>query len=69
MFGQIPDCLSDVWIDVAPKNEKQANFKINAIPARHPFVDKYEQIGSVKWDHCYRVLDDQARKSHLLEGW
>jgi len=39
IFGQISDCLSDTRIDVAPKNEKQENFKINAIPARHPFVD------------------------------
>ncbi len=69
LFGQIPDCLSDVWIDVALKKEEKAKFNIRKIPDIHPFVDKYEQIVSVKWDDCHRVLDTRDRKSHLQQGW
>lgn len=69
LFGQIPDCLSDVWIDMALGKENQAQYKIDEVPIRHPFIEKYEQMGSVKWDHCYRILDTRDRRSHLLKGW
>ena len=37
MFGQIPDVLQDVWIDVALNDIEEAQRKIDAVPKTHPF--------------------------------
>ncbi len=54
MFGQIPDTLEDVWIDIALNNEAQAKERINAIPATNPFTLKYEAmpLKTEDWESC-----------------
>lgn len=71
MFGQIPDTLEDVWIDIALNNEALAKEKINAIPATNPFALKYEEmpLQTEDWESCEIVLDKQDKMKQLLKGW
>ena len=70
-FGQIPDTLEDVWIDIALNNEAQAKERINAIPATNPFTLKYEEmpLQTENWESCEIVLDKQDKMKQLLKGW
>ena len=71
MFGQIPDTLEDVWIDIALNNEAQAKERINAIPATNPFTLKYETmpLETEDWESCEIVLDKQDKMKQLMKGW
>lgn len=69
LFGQIPDVLEDVWIDVALGEIEKAKHTIAAVPHRHPFEVKYHRVENVPWETCARVLDTRDRKKHLLNGW
>lgn len=71
MFGQIPDTLEDVWIDVATNNIEQAMERINAMPQQNPFTIKYETAPPdvEDWDKCAEVLDKKEKKECLLRGW
>ena len=58
MFGQIPDVLEDVWVEVAQNKIDDAKQTINALPPRHPFELKYERpLGKIPWEECSTVLD------------
>ena len=71
MFGQIPDTLEDVWIDIALNNEAQAKERINAIPATNPFTLKHEAmpLKTEDWESCEIVLDKQDKMKQLMKGW
>ena len=71
MFGQIPDTLEDVWIDIALNNEAQAKERINAIPAANPFTLKYEAmpLKTEDWESCEIVLNKQDKMKQLMKGW
>lgn len=71
MFGQIPDTLEDVWIDIATNNEEKAKERIDMIPKKNPFKLKYEERpGKTEdWASCEAVLDKQDVKQQLLKGW
>ncbi|WP_018086518.1 phospholipase D-like domain-containing anti-phage protein [Desulfurispora thermophila] len=70
MFGQIPDVLEDVWIDVALKNIEEAKRKIDAMPKKHPFELRYHvNVGKVDWESCAKVLDSIEKRRHLMVGW
>jgi superfamily II DNA/RNA helicase len=69
LFGQIPDVLEDVWIDVALGKIEKAKQTIDAIPEHHPFEIRYHRLEKVPWETCSRVLDAGDRKEHLLKGW
>jgi len=70
MFGQLPDVLEDVWIDVALNEIEEAKRKINEVPEKHPFDIRYqEKVDKVNWESCVRVLDSVERKRHLIRGW
>lgn len=71
MFGQIPDTLEDVWIDVATDNIQKAMERIDAMPAQNPFTLKYETKPSATedWDTCAAVLDKQEKMEMLMRGW
>ncbi len=47
LFGQIPDVLEDVWIDMALGEIEKAKRTIDALPERHPFEMKYSHIEKV----------------------
>jgi SNF2 family DNA or RNA helicase len=70
MFGQIPDVLEDVWINVAVNEIEKAKQLIDAIPKKHPFEIRYqENIGNIDWESCSEVLDNEERKKFLMQGW
>ena len=71
MFGQIPDTLEDVWIDVATDNLEHAMERINAMPHQNPFTIKYETLPpeTEDWDKCAEVLDKREKMAQLLRGW
>jgi hypothetical protein len=69
MFGQIPDILEDVWVEVAIGNRKQAEELINAVPERNPFELRYDRIETVDFESCSEVLNAEEAKLKLREGW
>lgn len=69
LFGQVPDILEDVWIDVALGQAARAKKIIDAVPKKHPFEIKYQDIERIDWESCERVLSARARRRHLMEGW
>jgi hypothetical protein len=69
LFGQLPDILEDVWIDVALGQLERAKMTIDAVPRQHPFEIKYHEMRKVSWESCAVMLDSVDRNHHLLRGW
>lgn len=69
LFGQLPDILEDVWIDIALGEIERAKKTIDAVPKKHPFGLRYHTIEKVDWETCARVLDAEERKRLLTQGW
>ena len=69
LFGQLPDTLEDVWVQVALGQAEAAKRTIDAVPQRHPFELRYGEVRHVDWESCARVLDDAARRETLCRGW
>ncbi|MED3892785.1 phospholipase D-like domain-containing protein [Peribacillus frigoritolerans] len=70
LFGQIPDVLQDVWVDVALNDVHEAQKKIDAVPTHHPFELRYHvDVGRVNWENCVKVLDTSEKRKHLMTGW
>ena len=71
LFGQIPDTLEDVWIQVATNNEKKAQEIIDAVPVKNPFTLKYESTPPITedWESCVSVLDKTDKINQLSKGW
>jgi superfamily II DNA or RNA helicase len=69
LFGQVPDVLQDVWIDVALGEVERAKQVIAAVPKKHPFDIKYQRIERIDWETCERVLSPAAKRAALTRGW
>lgn len=74
LFGQIPDTLEDVWVEVALKRISEAEKKISDFSESdtHPFYNKYqnqENIKPIKWEDCSVVLDKYEKRKYLMKGW
>jgi hypothetical protein len=69
LFGQLPDTLEDVWVAIALHDEERAREVIDAVPADHPFVMRYDQVERVDWESCSVVLDSKSQLEALLKGW
>ena len=69
LFGQLPDTLEDVWVQVALGRQEEAQRTIDAVPERHPFEIRYREVRPVDWESCARVLDDGARRASMERGW
>ncbi|MBA7591878.1 RNA polymerase-associated protein RapA [subsurface metagenome] len=69
MFGQIPDVLEDVWIEVAMGNKERAKEIIDHVPEKHPFEMKYNKIENIDWESCAEVLNNIERKQLLKMSW
>jgi hypothetical protein len=69
LFGQLPDVLEDVWIDVALGEVEEAKKIIASVPKKHPFDIKYERIEKINWESCERVLSNEAKRAALRQGW
>lgn len=69
LFGQVPDVLEDVWIDIAMGREEQARKVIASVPEKHPFDIRYEKIEHIDWESCAQVLSTNAKKEALMRPW
>jgi ERCC4-related helicase len=74
LFGQIPDTLEDVWVEVALKKMDDAEKLINDFSENdlHPFYNKYQNQDNVKpinWEDCSLVLDNYEKRKYLSKGW
>jgi len=70
LFGQIPDVLQDVWVEVALNNIAEAKRRIDEVPKQHPFELRYHvHVGKVNWENCAVVLDAKEKRKHLMNGW
>ena len=69
LFGQLPDTLEDVWVQVALGELAEAQRTIDAVPEQHPFALRYREVRHVDWESCARVLDDAARRERLTNSW
>ena len=69
LFGQLPDILEDVWIQVALGQVAEANRTIDAIPKTHPFEARYSRIENVDWETCTTVLSGQLKTNVLKQPW
>lgn len=70
LFGQIPDTLEDVWVQVAFKDEEAAHQLIDRTTAtRNPFDVKYSRVEDAEWETCVSVLNEVSVKELLSQGW
>lgn len=69
IFGQLPDTLEDVWIDIARHEDERAEQLIESFKDEHPFNEKYDRIADVDWESCSVVLDAQTQLNALMRGW
>ena len=69
LFGQIPDVLEDVWIDVANGEINEAKKLIQSVHQKHPFDEKYNQVSDIDWESCATVLGEDDKKRTLVQGW
>jgi hypothetical protein len=70
LFGQIPDTLEDVWVQVALNDEQSANQLIDRTKAtRNPFDAKYSKVEDADWETCASVLNATSMKELLSHGW
>ena len=69
LFGQLPDVLEDVWVEVAQGNKEAALKIINEVPPRNPFELRYDKIIPVDFESCTKVLNKEEVKDMLVKGW
>jgi len=70
VFGQLPDVLEDVWINIALGQEEEALKIIDNVPERHPFEARYnDDVRHIDWESCTRVLNDKEKRRVLEKGW
>ena len=70
LFGQIPDTLEDVWVQIALEGEQEARQLIDrTVATRNPFDAKYSRVEDADWETCSLVLDPRAVREQLLRAW
>jgi hypothetical protein len=70
LFGQIPDTLEDVWVQVALNDEHSARQLIDrTTETRNPFDVKYSKVEDADWETCDSVLNSMSMKELLSRGW
>lgn len=70
LFGQIPDTLEDVWVQVALNDEAAANQLINRSAAtRNPFDVKYSRVEDANWEECAAVVNPVSVREVLSRRW
>jgi hypothetical protein len=70
LFGQIPDTLEDVWVQVALNDEQAARQLIDRSTAtRNPFDIKYSKVEDADWETCPIVLNPIRVREILSAPW
>jgi len=70
VFGQLPDVLEDVWINVANNECDEAEKIIDSVPKVHPFESRYNNdVKNIDWESCQTVLDKKEMRKYFECGW
>jgi hypothetical protein len=70
LFGQIPDTLEDVWVQIALNDEQAARQLIDRTTVtRNPFDVKYSKVEDADWETCVSVLNGVSMRELLSRGW
>ena len=70
LFGQIPDTLEDVWVQIALHDEEAARQMIDrTVAMRNPFDVKYSKVEDADWETCTTVLNPVRGEEILTSGW
>lgn len=70
VFGQLPDVLEDVWIEIANGRKEEALKIINNVPEVHPFENRYNNnVKPIQWENCAQVLDKKEKIAYFKKGW
>jgi hypothetical protein len=69
LFGQVPDVLEAVWIDVATGQIDAARRRIDAMPKQHPFDARYAKVENIDWETCATVLTRSEKDRALRAAW
>ena len=70
LFGQIPDTLEDVWVQIALNEEAEASQLIDRTAAtRNPFDVKYSRVEDANWEACSSVLNPISVREILAKRW
>ncbi|MBN1524677.1 MAG: hypothetical protein JW904_09350 [Spirochaetales bacterium] len=70
LFGQIPDVLKDVWVEIALDDVEAAKKLIEDLPKMNPFDNRYSKLEMISgWDTWNKVLNKQDKLYKLREGW
>lgn len=70
LFGQVPDVLKDVWINIALEEKEKAKQMIDEVPEAHPFKVKYEEkMPVINWEDHYEALDKHIYSDTVKKGW
>jgi hypothetical protein len=71
LFGQIPDTLEDLWIQVATGQEAHAAQLIDRATAleTNPFDAKYSRVEAVDWERSAEVIDPIEVHERMQRGW
>ena len=70
LFGQIPDTLKDVWVQLAEHDEAKARELIDRTTAtKNPFDIKYSKVEDAQWESCTTVLNSYSKGELLRKSW
>ena len=69
LFGQIPDVLQDVWVNIAIGEAESAKKLIDNIRPKHPFDERYSKVENIDWESCSQILDESEKLLILRTGW
>ena len=70
IFGQLPDVLEDVWIQIAQGEIEEAKKIIDNVPDKNPFEIRYNQkVSNIDWDSCTSVLNALEKRKYFRSGW
>ncbi|HCB13893.1 MAG TPA: helicase SNF2, partial [Gammaproteobacteria bacterium] len=69
LFGQIPDVLESLWINVAQGEAAEAKRLIDGLQHTHSFDERYARVENVDWESCAKVLSEDEKRKMLTTGW
>ncbi|MDM8541741.1 phospholipase D-like domain-containing protein [Desulfococcaceae bacterium HSG9] len=69
LFGQIPDVLEDVWIEIAIGKIENAKKLIDSVKPDNPFDERYNRISAIDWESCSKVLNADEKMRVLMNKW
>lgn len=69
LFGQIPDVLESVWINIAQGEVEEAKRLIDGLQQTHSFDDRYAKVEDIDWESCAKVLSEEEKRKVLSSGW